>query len=84
MHSPHRGLASAAAYAGNAFDNASDPVYADGWQAGDNGGFGFTAWDFSTDPGPSSFHAIDDGLQALVADRLAVDAAHVRDLLKCD
>ena len=68
-----------------AFDRADDPVYADGWQgitydetgmpitAGDNGGFGFTPWDFSssitfdgtyygqyTDSG---FHAIDDGAQ---------------------
>lgn len=57
-----------------AFDSADDPVYADGWQDGDNGGTGFTPWDFSssitwqgtyygqyTD---STFHAIDDGLQA--------------------
>jgi hypothetical protein len=27
-----------------AFDNASQSVYADGWQTGDNGGFGFGAW----------------------------------------
>ena len=43
-----------------AFDTADDPVYADGWQgitndvngnqltAGDNGGFGFTAWNFDS------------------------------------
>jgi len=39
-------LSSAACYAANAFDNASDPVYSNGWQAGDNGGFGFTPWNF--------------------------------------
>jgi hypothetical protein len=27
-----------------AFDNASDPAYIDGWQSGDNGGFGFGSW----------------------------------------
>jgi hypothetical protein len=27
-----------------ASDNASDPAYADGWSAGDNGGFGFEPW----------------------------------------
>jgi hypothetical protein len=42
-----------------AFDSASDPVYADGWQGsvtnsgpptiGDNGGFGFTPWNFDQD-----------------------------------
>src|SRR5262245_142524 len=46
-----------------AFDSADDPVYADGWQGithagtdgggvqlttGDNGGFGFTAWNFES------------------------------------
>jgi len=65
-------LSSAACYAANAFDNASDPVYADGWQAGDNGGFGFTPWNF--DAGyifggtnytyaRAGFKKIDDGLQ---------------------
>ena len=60
-------FSSAMCYAINAADNASDPVYADGWQAGDNGGTGFTAWNFDTDtvfavtPGTQ---AIDDGLQA--------------------
>jgi hypothetical protein len=55
-----------------AFDSASDPVYADGWQGsttddssgapqttGDNGGFGFTPWDFDNDPGRIGFHTID-------------------------
>jgi hypothetical protein len=40
---------SALCYAQIAADNASDPVYADGWQAGDNGGTGFTPWNFDTD-----------------------------------
>src|SRR5262245_50089445 len=31
---------SAVCYAQLAADNATDPVYADGWQQGDNGGFG--------------------------------------------
>jgi hypothetical protein len=53
----------------NAFDSTSDPVYSDGWQAGDNGGFGFTPWNFDAryigfpqyaTPG---FKMIDDGLQ---------------------
>src|SRR5262245_57506914 len=65
-------LASATSYAQTAFDNASDPVYADGWQAGDNGGFGFTPWNFDATyvfQGTSfpyahpGFKAIDDGLQ---------------------
>jgi hypothetical protein len=59
-------FSSAACYAIHAFDSAADPVYADGWQAGDNGGTGFTPWNFDTDtftmvPG---LHLIDDGLQA--------------------
>ncbi|ARU41093.1 hypothetical protein CCB80_08045 [Armatimonadetes bacterium Uphvl-Ar1] len=28
-------------------DNASDAVYNDGWQTGDNGGFGFNAWNLT-------------------------------------
>jgi hypothetical protein len=38
---------SAMCYAQGAADSATDPVYADGWQAGDNGGFGFGPWDFT-------------------------------------
>jgi PEP-CTERM motif-containing protein len=34
-------------YAQGAADSATDPVYADGWQAGDNGGFGYGPWDFT-------------------------------------
>ena len=44
---------SAMCYA-NAFDTATDPVYADGWQAGDNGGTGFGPWSFNgTDATPA-------------------------------
>jgi hypothetical protein len=62
-------FSSAMCFAATAFDSASDPVYADGWQAGDNGGFGFTAWNFDAryngfgqyaNPG---FKMIDDGLR---------------------
>lgn len=45
------GLAIAAAHASAAnlaFDSASDSVYDDGWQSGDNGGSGFGAWKFLT------------------------------------
>ncbi len=38
---------SAMCYAQIAADSAIDPVYADGWQAGDNGGFGLGPWDFT-------------------------------------
>src|SRR3990172_6429621 len=77
---------SAMCYATVAYDDASDPAYADGWQGrvvnedgiavvptGDNGGFGFTQWDFTSlltfagvryDYTNTDFHAIDDGLQA--------------------
>jgi hypothetical protein len=41
-------FASAMSYAATiAFDTATDAAYDDGWQAGDNGGFGFGPWDFS-------------------------------------
>jgi hypothetical protein len=39
-------LSSAMCYAQSAYDDASDPSYADGWQAGDNGGTGFTPWNW--------------------------------------
>jgi hypothetical protein len=77
---------SAMCYAARAYDDASDPVYADGWQgrvvdaqgtavvpAGDNGGFGFGEWSFTSlltfggfryDYANTDFHAIDDGLKA--------------------
>jgi hypothetical protein len=53
-------LSSAQSYAALAYDDASDPVYADGWQGqthddfgtqlttGDNGGTGFTQWNFDS------------------------------------
>jgi hypothetical protein len=56
-----------------AFDSASDPVYNNGWQAGDNGGTGFTPWNFDagywwqgnvTAYDHPGFHAIDDGLKS--------------------
>src|SRR5262245_227154 len=59
-------VTSAMCYAQIAADSASDPVSADGWQAGDNGGHGFTPWNFDSDtifqilPG---IQDIDDGLQ---------------------
>jgi hypothetical protein len=41
-------FSSAMTYAATmAFDTATDAAYDDGWQAGDNGGFGFGAWDFT-------------------------------------
>jgi hypothetical protein len=41
-------FSSAMSYAATiAFDTATDAAYDDGWQAGDNGGFGFGAWDFT-------------------------------------
>src|SRR6266478_9575587 len=44
---------SAMCYA-NAFDVATNPPYADGWQSGDNGGSGFGPWSFNgTDPTPA-------------------------------
>jgi hypothetical protein len=39
-------FSSAMCYAQSAYDDASDGAYADGWQAGDNGGFGFTPWNW--------------------------------------
>jgi hypothetical protein len=40
-------FSSAMTYAATiAFDTATDPSYDDGWQAGDNGGFGFGPWNF--------------------------------------
>jgi hypothetical protein len=52
-------------YAQAAYDTAADPMYADGWQAGDNGGFGFGPWNFdgTYNTPPPDQQAIDDGLQ---------------------
>lgn len=56
-------LTSAACYAAAAFDSAADPVYADGWQAGDNGGTGFGAWSFAGTYASVLQQSMDDGLQ---------------------
>jgi hypothetical protein len=53
---------SALCYAQLASDSASDPVYADGWQDGDNGGFGFETWDF-TGSYAGAIHEIDSSSQ---------------------
>jgi hypothetical protein len=59
-------FSSAMCYAQIAFDNASDPVYNDGWQAGDNGGVGFGPWNFdgTYTTMPPNQQAIDNGLKA--------------------
>jgi hypothetical protein len=51
-----------------AYDDASDPVYNDGWQAGDDGGTGIWGpWNFSGtyNTQPPGQQAIDDGLKTL-------------------
>jgi hypothetical protein len=49
-----------------AFDSAADVVYDNGWQAGDNGGFGFGPWNFdgTYNTAPPNQQAIDDGAMA--------------------
>lgn len=62
-------LTSAASAASVASDTAADPVYSDGWQSGDNGGFGLGAWSLGGNGTFSHFMAssvqngdgIDDG-----------------------
>jgi hypothetical protein len=59
-------MTSAMCYAQQASDAATDVVYNDGWDEGDNGGFGFGPWSFdgtynTLDPGQQ---AMDDGLQS--------------------
>src|SRR5712664_2625688 len=40
-----------------AADYATDPAYAGGWSAGQNGGYGFGAWSFNgTDPTPAGIY----------------------------
>ncbi len=40
-----------------AYDAATDPLYAGGWAAGQNGGYGFGAWSFNgTDPTPAGVY----------------------------
>ena len=45
-----------------AFDSADDPVYANGWQEGDNGGTNFTAWNFHGTYASTVQQRIDDGI----------------------
>ena len=44
-----------------ALDDATDPAYDDGWQAGDNGGFGFSAWNMDGTYASTIQHDMDDG-----------------------
>lgn len=44
-----------------AADIATDPAYDDGWDPGDNGGFGFDAWNFDGTYSSPIQHAMDDG-----------------------
>jgi hypothetical protein len=53
---------SAMCHAQLAFDSASDAVYNDGWQAGDDGGTNFTAWNFDGTYISAIQQRIDDGL----------------------
>ena len=59
-------FSSAMCYAQIASDNATDPVYNNGWQAGDNGGFGWGPWNFdgTYNTPPPNQQAIDNGLKA--------------------
>jgi hypothetical protein len=55
----------AACYAQVAFDSADDAAYSDGWQAGDDGGFGtFGPWSFSGTYASATQQKMDDGLNA--------------------
>src|SRR5262245_53635457 len=42
-----------------ASDSPTNSAYADGWQEGDNGGFGFTAWSFYGTNQSAVQHAMD-------------------------
>jgi hypothetical protein len=46
-----------------AYDDATDPVYNDGWQAGDQGGTGFGPWNFDGTYNTALQEAMDDGLK---------------------
>lgn len=67
-----------------AFDSAAHPVYNDGWQTGDNGGFGFGPWallPFGTGSGhfmassTGNGDALDDGLTNGLANDGDIDTA---------
>src|SRR5262245_21002438 len=45
-----------------AYDNADDPVYANGWQEGDDGGTNFTAWNFDGTYASTVQQRIDNGV----------------------
>lgn len=47
-----------------AVDTASNSAYSDGWQSGDNGGFGFSGWTLSTAGSGSGGHFIGTGHSA--------------------
>jgi hypothetical protein len=51
-------------YAHSAADAATDAVYNDGWQAGDNGGSGFGPWSFDGTYTSVPQQAMDDGLMS--------------------
>jgi hypothetical protein len=57
------GLVADAGRAGSliAADIATDPAYDDGWDPDDNGGFGFSAWNFDGTYASPVQHAMDDG-----------------------
>jgi hypothetical protein len=44
-----------------AFDSAVDPVYNNGWQVGDNGGFGFAPWSMFGTYTSATQHVLDSG-----------------------
>lgn len=51
-------LVAGASFAANlAFDSALHPVYSDGWQTGDNGGYGFSAWTITVGQNPPYSYA---------------------------
>ena len=59
-------FSSAMCYAVVAYDDATDTVYDNGWDEGDNGGFGFGPWSFDGTyggVGPAG-QSMDDGLQS--------------------
>lgn len=50
---------SAVCYASNAADDATNAAYDNGWQAGDNGGFGFGPWNFDGNYNPGGVLNVD-------------------------
>ena len=64
-------LHAAAVAAPTAFDSAADPEYDNGWQTGDNGGYGFGPWVLNNGFGCGS-----TPLSSMSAARAAQAAAH--------